>query len=106
MFTRIMTNPSYFSTPPTFAFYEKVKSDVIECIEALDELLVQNPYLSGSQMALGDILVFCELSLFLALNGLTCKSIEMKDYPNVVKWYTLKMEVNPAVKAVDEKMKK
>ena len=105
MFTRIMTNPGYFATPPTYSFYEKVKNDMIDCIEAVDELLIQNPYISGKLMTLSDILIFCELSMFLALNGLTAKSLELREYPNVVKWYTLKMETNPAVMALDKKMR-
>ena len=65
---------------------------MIECIDAIDDLLVKDPYLSGKKLTLGDIIVFCEISMFLALNGITAKSQELKEYPNVVRWYTQKME--------------
>lgn len=101
-FFKIMTDPSYFETPPTLEFYEKVKSDFYECIKTIDEQLVTNPYMCGPQLTLGDVLVFNELSQFLAINGISIRSVEMKEYQNLVKWYTMKMDTYPAIKRLDE----
>ena len=68
---RIICEPNVFSTPPTKEIYDKWYGDFMQCLEILDQRLVETPFLCGSQITLGDIIVFCEIDTFFELNKLT-----------------------------------
>jgi glutathione S-transferase len=74
-------------------------------LKALDFKLVENAYLCGNKLTLGDLVVFNDLAMYMELKGYTIESKELGEYPNLTKWFNLKMLQNPLVKEVYLDMK-
>lgn len=87
--------------------YDKWKSDFTSCLKALDLKLVEHSYMCGEKLTVADIIIFNELSMFAALNGINFDSPDnTAEYPNLVKWFRDKMLTNQTIKLVDDEMKR
>lgn len=67
---------------------------------------MEYPYLCGDKLTIADIIVFNELSLFVELNeDKNIESPEMANFPNLVKWFKIKMLNNGTFKQLNDEMK-
>ena len=71
------------------------------CLKILDFRLVDNIWLCGAKMTIGDIIVFNDLSMFMQLNDLNPQSAEMAEHTNLMKWYK-KMGREPEIAKFDK----
>lgn len=67
--------------------------------------LVDGPFLCGSQMTIADIICFNDISMYMELCSITPKSAEISQYPNLVKWLTVKMQSNQVIADLDKQFK-
>ena len=102
---KIYYEPHIFIQKPTKDQLTKWENEVIQCLKALDYKLVENQYLCGNKLTLGDLVVFNDFAMFLELKGYSIDSQELAEYPNLTKWFNLKMLQNPQVKEVYNEMK-
>lgn len=71
--------------------FKKQKEDMMSCLRAVDMKLVDDRYLCGPKLTLGDIIIFNEVSRFFELTGLHTEHAEVKDLPNITKWFKVQM---------------
>ena len=45
----------------------------------------------GNKLTLGDLVVFNDLAMYIELKGYSLESQELAEYPNLIKWFNLKM---------------
>ena len=92
---KIQCQPDQFKVKATAEHYEKWQKDFMQCLQGLDQKLVDYEYLCGNKLTIADIIVFNELSLFVELNpDKGIGSADMEAYPNLVKWFNTKMLSN------------
>ena len=72
--------------------------------KTLDQKLVENPFLCGDRITLGDVIVYNEISMFLQLADLTPTSSELSSFPNLVKWLTIKMPSHEVIQKLNQEM--
>ena len=97
--------PQVFSEKPTEAMNKKWESEIRQALKALDQELVKTSHLCGDVMTLGDLLVFSDLLQYIEINGFNEKSPELKDYENLMRWYSTKMMAKPQLKQVVEEFR-
>ena len=59
---RMFYETKAFPVPPGVNTYNKWKEDFLQCFRALDDKLINQPYLCSEKMSVGDIVVFNEIS--------------------------------------------
>jgi len=55
-----------------------------ECLNIIEEIIKQNGYVCGKVLTFGDIVIFNEVSLYMALFDYTHNSAEMLNYPSIL----------------------
>jgi glutathione S-transferase len=99
---KILYEPNSFSTPPTQDQFNKWKDDFLSCLKILDLRLVDNTWLCGARMTIGDIIVYNDLSMFMNLCDYTPSSSEMSEHTNLMKWCK-KMGKDQEIASLDTK---
>ena len=97
--------PDKLATKATLAQFEKNKKEVLGALPAIEKRLLEQPYLCGSKMTIGDIVVFNELSMFLEINDWKPNEDELREFPSLQKWLTGKMYADPVLQKLDQEMK-
>ena len=60
------------------------KKEFSECLNVIEDIIGLNGYVCGKVLTFGDIVIFNEVSLYMALLGYSPDSDEMKNYPNIL----------------------
>ncbi len=94
---KMLCEPGVFSTQPPKEQYEKWQNEFLMSLKTLDMKLIENQFLCGNRITLGDVIVYNEVSMFMALTDKTAQSSEFSKYPNLVKWLTVKMPSHDAI---------
>jgi glutathione S-transferase len=66
---------------PTFGHFKKHKDELLGAMGSLETRLLQQPFLCGQRMSIGDIIVFNEITMFLEICDLKITDDELKVYP-------------------------
>jgi len=104
---RMQVMPEQFKLKSAKEQYKRWEQDFMSCLKGLDMKLVEHTYLCGEKLTMADIIVFNELSLFMELNSEDkgIDSAEMAVFPNLVKWFKIKMLNNQTFKMCNDEMK-
>lgn len=71
---KIFYEPHIFTVKPTKDQLTKWETEVVQCLKALDYKLVENTYLCGNKLTLGDLVVFNDLAMYMELKGYSIES--------------------------------
>ena len=66
-------------------------------LKTIDDKLVTTPYLCGSKMTIGDIVVFNEISQFFEMTDLSTTHQEVVQFEFMTKWFTHRMANDPEI---------
>ena len=97
--------PEKLANKATLSQYNKYRKDIMDSLGALENRLIDQPYLCGKNMTIGDIVVFNEVSMFLEICDMKPNDPELNSFPSVQKWLTGRMYSDQALMKLDQDMK-
>ena len=86
--------------------FEKWKLDLMDCLKALNDKLVNNQanFLCGKTLTIGDIIVYCELSQFFEMCNLNVNHPDVSTHESLCKWFN-RLAQDPAIAKHDKEFK-
>ncbi len=74
-------------------------------MKALDAKLNESEFVCGDRISIADIIIYNDISQYMAMCFYELDSPEIANYPNLVKWITNKMKLYPLLNDLDNDMR-